>query len=79
VSRFTGLQPLAEDAQLNTISMERCAHSFHDIQTVRVKDTFQQPEWQPSVGGDLGKLTGSTQARMESFAAKEQAIRKLLV
>jgi hypothetical protein len=53
---------------------------FDGIRTVRINDTFQQPEMATDLlEADLGKLNLLYQRGWESFASHEQAIRNLLV
>jgi hypothetical protein len=52
---------------------------FNDIQTVRINDTFQQPEMATDLlEADLRKLNLLYQRGWESFAAHERALTKLL-
>ena len=78
---FTGLQLLQKTLNVNTVSMEQLRLIlFNDIQTVRVNDSFQQPEMATDLlEDDLNKLNLLYQRGWESFAAQEPAIRKLLV
>jgi len=77
---FTGLQLLQKTLDVNTTSMEQLRFIlFNDIQTVRINDTFQQPEMATDLlEADLQKLNLLYQRGWESFAAHEQALRKLL-
>jgi predicted patatin/cPLA2 family phospholipase len=77
---FTGLQLLQKTLDVNTTSMEQLRSIlFNDIQTVRINDTFQQPEMATDLlEADLQKLNLLYQRGWESFAAHEQALRKLL-
>lgn len=77
---FTGLQLLQKTLDVNTTSMEQLRFIlFDDIQTVRINDTFQQPEMATDLlEADLQKLNLLYQRGWESFAAHEQALRKLL-
>lgn len=78
---FTGLQLLQKTLNVNTVSMEQLRFIlFNDIQTVRINDTFQQPEMATDLlEADRKKLSLLYQRGWESFAAHEQALRKLLI
>jgi hypothetical protein len=78
---FTGLQLLQKTLNVNTISMEELRFIlFNQIQTVRINDTFQQPEMATDLlEADLNKLNLLYQRGWESFATHEQALRKLLI
>ncbi len=78
---FTGLQLLQKTLNVNTASMEQLrAILFDGIRTVRINDTFQQPELATDLlEADLDKLNLLYQRGWESFASHEQAIRNLLV
>jgi uncharacterized protein len=78
---FTGLQLLQKTLNVNTLSMEQLRLIlFNDIQTVRINDTFQQPEMATDLlEADLEKLNLLYQRGWESFATHEQALRKLLI
>jgi hypothetical protein len=78
---FTGLQLLQKTLNVNTTSMEQLRFIlFDDIQTVRVNDTFQQPELATDLlEADPDKLNMLYQRGWESFASHESALRKLLL
>ncbi len=78
---FTGLQLLQKTLNVNTVSMEQLRSIlFNDIQTVRINDTFQQPELATDLlEADLAKLNLLYQRGWESFASHEQALQHLLV
>jgi len=78
---FTGLQLLQKTLNVNTLSMEQLrAILFDGIRTVRINDTFQQPEMATDLlEADLEKLNLLYQRGWESFASHEQALRNLLV
>lgn len=78
---FTGLQLLQKTLNVNTTSMEQLRFIlFNDIQAVRINDTFQQPEMATDLlEADLQKLNLLYQRGWESFAAHEQALRRLLI
>jgi len=78
---FTGLQLLQKTLNVNTISMEQLRFIlFNEIQTVRINDTFQQPEMATDLlEANLKKLNLLYQRGWESFATHEQALRTLLI
>jgi predicted patatin/cPLA2 family phospholipase len=78
---FTGLQLLQKTLNVNTTSMEQLRSIlFNEIQAVRINDTFQQPEMATDLlEADREKLNLLYQRGWESFAAHEQALRKLLI
>jgi predicted patatin/cPLA2 family phospholipase len=77
---FTGLQLLQKTLNVNTTSMEQLRFIlFNDIQTVRINDTFTQPELATDLlEADLNKLNLLYQRGWESFAANEKALKALL-
>jgi uncharacterized protein len=78
---FTGLQLLQKTLNVNTISMEQLRSIlFHEIEAVRVNDTFQQPEMATDLlETNREKLNLLYQRGWESFAAHENSLRKLLI
>ncbi|MGB8543111.1 MAG: patatin-like phospholipase family protein [Candidatus Acidiferrales bacterium] len=78
---FTGLQLLQKTLDVNTLSMEQLRSIlFNDIQTVRISDTFQQPEMATDLlEADLQKLSLLYQRGWESYAAHEQKVKELFV
>lgn len=78
---FTGVQLLQKTLDVNTTSMEQLRFIlFNDIKTVRVNDTFQQPEMATDLlEADLNKLNLLYQRGWESFAIHEKQLRELLV
>jgi predicted patatin/cPLA2 family phospholipase len=78
---FTGLQLLQKTLNVNTGSMEQLrAILFDDIRTVRINDTFQQPELATDLlEADLNKLNLLYQRGWESFSSHEQALKDLLL
>jgi len=72
---------LQKTLNVNTISMEQLRFIlFNEIQTVRINDTFQQPEMATDLlEADLQKLNLLYQRGWESFATHELALRKLLI
>ncbi len=63
---FTGLQLLQKTQNVNTVSMEQLRFIlFDEIQTVRINDTFQQPELATDLlEADLGKAEPSLPKRL---------------
>ncbi len=78
---FTGLQLLQKTLNVNTTSMEQLRFIlFNGIQTVRVNDSFSQPEMATDLlEADPNKLNMLYQRGWESFATHEKAIRQLLI
>lgn len=78
---FTGLQLLQKTLDVNTNSMEQLrAVLFKEIQAVRINDTFQQPEMATDLlEADTKKLEMLYLRGWESFAAREAALKKLLL
>ena len=53
---------------------------FHHVQTVRISDTFEQPEMATDMfEHNMAKLNLLRQRGSESFAKHEQALRDLLL
>lgn len=77
---FTGLQLLQKTLNVNTVSMEQLrAILFDGIHTVRINDTFQQPELATDLlEADIDKLNLLYQRGWESFASHEPALKALL-
>jgi predicted acylesterase/phospholipase RssA len=75
------VQLLQKTLEINTQSMEQLrAVLFKDIKTVRVSDTFEQPEMATDfMEHDLRKLNTLRQRGGESFARKESELRDLLL
>ena len=78
--RICSLQLLEKTLNVSTTSMEQLrAILFSDTETVRISDTFAQPEMATDLlESDLTKLNMLYQRGGESFAACESALRKLL-
>lgn len=74
------VQLLQKTLEINTQSMDQLRHIlFKDVQSVRVNDTFQQPEMATDLFEyDLVKLNQLTQRGAESFALREGQITQLL-
>jgi patatin-like phospholipase/acyl hydrolase len=67
--------------EINTQSMDQLrVLLFRDIQTVRISDTYLQPEMATDLlEHDLNKLNQLQQRGRESFAAHEQTLRNMLL
>lgn len=78
---FTSLQLLQKTLNVNTTSMEQLRSIlFNEIQASRINDTFDQPEMATDLlEADLTKLNLLYQRGWESFAAHENALRRLLL
>lgn len=74
------VQLLQKTLEINTQSMDQLRQVlFRGVPTVRVSDTFQQPEMATDLfEHDLGKLNLLSQRGAESFATREGVIRELL-
>jgi uncharacterized protein len=69
------VQLLQKTLEINTQSMDQ----FNDVRTVRINDTFQQPEMATDLfEHNLHKLNQLTQRGVESFAQREAEIAELL-
>lgn len=77
---FTGIQLLQKTLNVNTASMEQLRFIlFKNIWTVRINDTFEQPEMATDLmESDLKKLNMLYQRGSESFAKHEGELRQLL-
>lgn len=75
------VQLLQKTLEINTQSMDALrAVLFASTPTVRVSDTFQQPEMATDLfEHNLNKLNLLTQRGAESFASREQLIPQLLM
>jgi len=71
---------LQKTLEINTQSMEQIRHIlFKDVQSVRISDTFQQPEMATDLfEHDIAKLNKLTQLGAESFASHEMNVADLL-
>jgi predicted acylesterase/phospholipase RssA len=79
VKRFVSVQLLQKTLSVNTLSMEQLRSIlFRDIRTVRISDTFEQPEMATDfMEHDLKKLNMLRQRGSESFAKYEGDLRSL--
>lgn len=77
---FTGIQLLQKTLNVNTTSMEQLRFIlFKDIPTVRINDTFEQPEMATDLmESDLKKLNMLYQRGGESFANHEAQLKEFL-
>ena len=74
------VQLLEKTLEINTQSMDQLRHIlFKNVPTVRISDTFEQPEMATDLfEHDMKKLNLLRQRGAESFASREQAIKELL-
>ena len=79
--RLLSVQLLQKTLEINTQSMDQLRHIlFRHISTVRVSDTFEQPEMATDLfEHDLAKLNILRQRGSESFAKHELALQQLLM
>jgi uncharacterized protein len=77
---FTGIQLLQKTLNVNTASMEQLrVILFKNIRTIRINDTFEQPEMATDLmESNLKKLNMVYQRGGESFAKHEAELRQLL-
>ena len=80
-SKTPGVQLLQKTLEINTQSMDQLRHVlYRHIPTVRINDTFEQPEMATDLfEHDLKKLNILRQRGSESFAKAEIDLQKLLV
>lgn len=78
--QWLSVQLLQKTLNINTVSMEQLRSVlFDDIWTIRISDTFEQPEMATDLlEHDLGKLNQLYQRGGESFAKHETELRKML-
>jgi patatin-like phospholipase/acyl hydrolase len=79
--RLIGADLLDKTFEINTQSMEQLrAVLFHDVETVRVNDTFSEPEMATDLfEHNLDKLNVLRQRGRASFAKHEAQIRRLML
>jgi predicted acylesterase/phospholipase RssA len=72
---------LQKTLEINTQSMDQLRQVlFHDVPTVRISDTFAQPEMATDLlEHDLAKLDVLFQRGRESFASREKQLREYLI
>jgi uncharacterized protein len=78
--RLLSVQLLQKTLEINTQSMDQLRHIlFRDVPTVRISETFEQPEMATDLfEHDLAKLNILRQRGAESFAKTEDALRGML-
>jgi predicted acylesterase/phospholipase RssA len=78
---LVSVQLLQKTLEINTQSMDQLRHIlFGDIATLRISDTFEQPEMATDLmEHNLDKLNILRQRGSESFASREQALKQLLL
>jgi len=78
---LVSVQLLQKTLEINTQSMEQLRTIlFHDIQTIRISDTFEKPEMATDLlEHDLKKLNILRQRGRESFASRERELRAFLI
>jgi patatin-like phospholipase/acyl hydrolase len=78
--RLLSVELLQKTLDINTQSMDQLRYIFfRNIPTVRISDTFEQPEMATDLfEHDMTKLNILRQRGSESFAKQEQALQKLL-
>jgi uncharacterized protein len=79
--KLLSVQLLQKTLEINTQSMDQLRHVlFRHVPTVRISDTFEQPEMATDLfEHDLVKLNILRQRGSESFAKQEAALRQLLL
>jgi len=78
--KLLSVQLLQKTLEINTQSMDQLRHVlFRNIQTVRISDTFEQPEMATDLFEyNLIKLNGLRQRGAESFAKQEALLQAML-
>ncbi|MGH8545583.1 MAG: patatin-like phospholipase family protein [Gammaproteobacteria bacterium] len=78
---LVSVQLLQKTLEVNTQSMDQLREIlFKDVATIRISDTFDQPEMATDLmEHDLSKLNVLRQRGRESFASRERELRELLV
>lgn len=78
--KLVSVQLLQKTLEINTQSMDQLRHVlFKDVPTVRISDTFEQPEMATDLFEcNMTKLNILRQRGSESFAKQEQALEQLL-
>ncbi|MES2294356.1 MAG: patatin-like phospholipase family protein [Pseudomonadota bacterium] len=79
--QLLSVQLLQKTLEINTQSMDQLRHVlFRHVPTVRISDTFEQPEMATDLfEHDLTKLNILRQRGSESFAKQETALQKILL
>ena len=77
---LVSVQLLQKTLEVNTQSMDQLrAILFKDVPTIRISDTFQQPDMATDLlEHDLAKLNLLRQRGRESFASREAELKQLL-
>ena len=75
------VQLLQKTLEINTQSMDQLRHVlFNNIPTVRISDTFEQPEMATDLfEHDMAKLNLLRQRGAELFASREHILRDFLL
>lgn len=78
---LVSVQLLQKTLEINTQSMDQLREIlFKDVATLRISDTFEQPEMATDLmEHDLGKLNLLRQRGRESFASREDQLRQFLL
>lgn len=78
---LVSVQLLQKTLEINTQSMDQLRHVlFGDVPTIRISDTYAEPEMATDLlEHDLQKLGILFQRGRESFASREEALRKFLM
>jgi uncharacterized protein len=81
IKRLPSVQLLQKSLEINTQSMDQLRHIlFQSIKTIRISDTFSQPEMATDLmEHDLAKLNILRQRGRESFAKYEHALKEFLL
>lgn len=79
--KVVSVQLLQKTLEINTQSMDQLREIlFKDVVTVRISDTFEQPEMATDLmEHDLDKLNVLRQRGRESFASRESDLRRILL
>lgn len=78
---FISVQLLQKTLEINTQSMDQLRQVlFKDVPTIRISDTFEQPEMATDLlEHDLAKLNILRQRGVESFASREEQLKTFLL
>lgn len=78
---FISVQLLQKTLEINTQSMDQLRQVlFKDVPTIRISDTFEQPEMATDLlEFDLAKLNVLRQRGVESFASREEQLKTFLI
>jgi hypothetical protein len=81
IQSFLPVQLLQKTLEVNTASMDQLRRLLYaDVPTVRISDTFDKPDMATDMfEHDFGKLNLLRQKGVESFARREEDIRRLLM